>query len=370
MRLYYAQNKEDLLIKSFFPDVKKGFYIDVGANDPVIDSVTKLFYDEGWSGINIEPIEKHIKDLKTQRRRDINIQAGISNKPGKLKFREYIGGDGLSTFEATMQKDYESNTEQPTKNFKDYSVSVKTLSDVITENKVEHIHLMKIDVEGYEYEVIDGYHWKHPRPELLCIEANHIIKDWRPLLKKHRYKQVFSDGINDYYLAQESIGRQKFFNYSEATFAGNPVYYPAFLEAEGQAEQAFKVRNHELKNKLKDQEQQLAFLHNQQRDVRFLAKRLVEELQHKLNNRADGTKGSRDSLIYDHNKAIKEKTKLTTENKEQLLSFIHEQDRQNIRRSQGRGKIKNSVRSWGWKIAAVTFRQGVAVLKRIARVLS
>src|SRR5205809_5964741 len=120
MRIYYGQNKEDLLIKSFFPDVERGFYIDVGANDPLIDSVTKLFYDAGWSGINIEPIDKHIKNLKTQRTRDVNVHAGIGNKPGKLIFRQYLDGDGLSTFDTATRTDYEANTELPTKKFKDY----------------------------------------------------------------------------------------------------------------------------------------------------------------------------------------------------------------------------------------------------------
>src|SRR6266851_465847 len=33
-----------------------GFYVDVSAADPVNLSVTKWFYDLGWSGLNIEPI--------------------------------------------------------------------------------------------------------------------------------------------------------------------------------------------------------------------------------------------------------------------------------------------------------------------------
>ena len=32
-----------------------GFYVDVGAMDPVIDSVTKVYYEHGWHGIDIEP---------------------------------------------------------------------------------------------------------------------------------------------------------------------------------------------------------------------------------------------------------------------------------------------------------------------------
>lgn len=30
------------------------FYVDVGANEPDAESVTKLFYLQGWHGINIE----------------------------------------------------------------------------------------------------------------------------------------------------------------------------------------------------------------------------------------------------------------------------------------------------------------------------
>ena len=45
----YAQNHEDVLLRRAFPDQDAGFYLDVGAAHPVIDSVTKHFYDRGWS---------------------------------------------------------------------------------------------------------------------------------------------------------------------------------------------------------------------------------------------------------------------------------------------------------------------------------
>ena len=37
----YAQNFEDVVLNRVFHDVKDGRYIDVGAYDPVIDSVTR-----------------------------------------------------------------------------------------------------------------------------------------------------------------------------------------------------------------------------------------------------------------------------------------------------------------------------------------
>ena len=62
----YAQNREDVILNGFFEGRDKGFYVDVGAGNPVDDSVTKLFYDKGWHGINIEPIPHIYKELEKQ----------------------------------------------------------------------------------------------------------------------------------------------------------------------------------------------------------------------------------------------------------------------------------------------------------------
>ena len=40
----YAQNYEDVMLWRALKHVKKGFYVDVGANDPKFDSVTQAFY--------------------------------------------------------------------------------------------------------------------------------------------------------------------------------------------------------------------------------------------------------------------------------------------------------------------------------------
>ena len=43
------------MLARVFAGRRTGFYVDVGAADPVNLSVTKWFYDLGWSGLNIEP---------------------------------------------------------------------------------------------------------------------------------------------------------------------------------------------------------------------------------------------------------------------------------------------------------------------------
>ena len=47
--------------------------------DPVVDSVTKFFYDQGWCGINIEPNDFFFEKLRSQRERDINLNLALGD---------------------------------------------------------------------------------------------------------------------------------------------------------------------------------------------------------------------------------------------------------------------------------------------------
>jgi hypothetical protein len=48
--LSFSSEFEYLILHQALLGIKNGFYVDVGANDPVEASVTKAFYENGWSG--------------------------------------------------------------------------------------------------------------------------------------------------------------------------------------------------------------------------------------------------------------------------------------------------------------------------------
>src|SRR5512139_3094802 len=52
---FHGEYYEDYVLSSVLDGVASGTYIDVGANDPVENNVTFLFYERGWHGILIEP---------------------------------------------------------------------------------------------------------------------------------------------------------------------------------------------------------------------------------------------------------------------------------------------------------------------------
>jgi len=95
----YSQDFEDFILFYLFYDINKGFYIDIGANDPNFISATKAFYEIGWHGINIEPLPFKYELLKKYRNRDINIKVGTGKKKGNATLSiNYPHGESSSIF--------------------------------------------------------------------------------------------------------------------------------------------------------------------------------------------------------------------------------------------------------------------------------
>jgi len=199
MLITYAQNFEDLYIYRCFKGIKNGFYIDIGAQDAEIDSVTKLFYDMGWTGINVEPTSCYYEKLCEYRKNDINVNKVISNKIGVIDFYT-VEETGLSTTKLELVKGKYRYSKSELKTV--------TIDKLIIDNKIEEIDFLKIDVEGSEQEVIEGFTFK-VRPKLLLIESTKPLTSvvtsihWEKLVLKYDYKLAFFDGLNKYYLAQE-----------------------------------------------------------------------------------------------------------------------------------------------------------------------
>lgn len=224
-RVSYAQNREDFLIDAFFPDVQAGHYIDVGAAHPTQYSVTKHFYDRGWTGINVEPIAELADLLRTSRPRDVTLELGLGEEPGTARFRRYAGS-GLSTTNAEVIARHAAQDTPFTDDFTDLEITVVTLAEVLRRHPLPHIHFLKIDVEGSEYGVLAGNDWDRDRPELICLEVDHVVRDCAPLLSSVHYEQVFHDGLNVYYLAAESMHRSVHFRYPKAVLDAPVIVTP------------------------------------------------------------------------------------------------------------------------------------------------
>src|SRR4051795_10637609 len=87
--LSHAQNFEDVMLARALGNICNGFYVDVGAWDPNIETVTRHFYEMGWRGINVEPAPAYHAMLETARPRDINLRIAAGEGKSRPMFTHH-----------------------------------------------------------------------------------------------------------------------------------------------------------------------------------------------------------------------------------------------------------------------------------------
>ena len=200
----YSQNYEDVMLIRALGGVEHGFYIDVGAQDPVEHSVTKAFYEIGWHGINIEPVKHWFDLLATDRSHDINLQLAASDKAGRLHLYE-IADTGLSTTNC----DFAERHAKTGFSVGEIEVDCLTLDEICERYSVELVHFLKIDCEGAEAAVLSGFSLTRVRPWIILVEATEPLSQtptymgWESLLTGRGYHFVYRDGLNRFYVADE-----------------------------------------------------------------------------------------------------------------------------------------------------------------------
>ena len=203
----YAQNFEDIMLWRALRHVSNGFYIDVGAQHPRIDSVSRLFYEKGWRGMHIEAQLQYALLLQQDRPDEIVLPVAISDRSGVMVFYEVpIGGGGLSTGDQTIA---EVHRLQNHLEVHEIVTPTLTLDDVFLQIGARDIHWLKIDVEGMEGQVIDGWTMETVKPWILVIESTFPMTEtpthegWERKVLSRGYCHAYWDGLNRFYVATD-----------------------------------------------------------------------------------------------------------------------------------------------------------------------
>lgn len=203
----YAQALEDVMLWRVMTRVHHAdaFYIDVGAYHPVEDSVTKVFYDHGWRGLNVEASPKLFRAFEELRPDEINICAAVSDRSGEATFHEIVGHQLGTVVDKFADRHSDAGFERVS-----YTVPAVTLTQICEEHVKDQIHFLKIDVEGHENAVVAGMDFRRFRPWVMIIEAtepNNIhaptFHDWDPVVQEAGYIFTYTDLLNRYYVARE-----------------------------------------------------------------------------------------------------------------------------------------------------------------------
>ncbi len=218
----YAQNFEDVILNRIFKNKKSGHYIDIGAYDPIIHSVTKHFYGKGWNGINVEPLPKFYKKLKKERKQDYNLQYVVTNKDNETKTLFY----NEDIEQSSIKYKVKSN-----KSIKCNTISLTSLFTFYTTKFSNKLDFLKIDAEGSEPLIINNADWYIVRPIVIVVEATKPISqklnytDWEFTLLQNNYLFVYFDGLNRWYLSKEQEDKKKYFTAPPNVFDTFVKYY-------------------------------------------------------------------------------------------------------------------------------------------------
>ncbi len=187
----YSQEGEDLILKEFLSDVKKGFYVDVGAHHPIRFSNTYMFYKMGWNGINIDAMPGSMKAFDRRRPRDINLEMGVSDKKGFLTYYMF-DEPALNSFSKELSEERDNNSNfkiVDKKRVKTYPLSY-ILNKYLPKGKV--IDFMSIDVEGLDLMVLKSNDWNRYSPTFILVES--IGEDIEDILKGDVYTFLKNKG--------------------------------------------------------------------------------------------------------------------------------------------------------------------------------
>ncbi len=203
----YAQNAEDVVLWRALRHVREGRYVDVGANHPAVDSVSRAFYERGWSGITVEPLEEFSSMHRAERPRDLQVQAVAAETDADAVTLHSVPGTGLSTLESGADERNRNDGQH----VDDIDVEARTLSRILTDagEGFDEIHFMVIDLEGAESRALAGLDLQKWRPWVLVVEATRpnsttpSHEAWESVVLDAGYTLCLFDGLSRFYVAAE-----------------------------------------------------------------------------------------------------------------------------------------------------------------------
>lgn len=188
-----GHDKEQRMVRAFFDGARNGYFVEVGANDPIERSQTWHLEQLGWTGVLIEPQPDLAVKLVKSRRAVVFAAACSSPKDAGGTLPLYVAGPLSSLNREHMAPGAEPESV--------IEVPVRTLDDILAEaNSPSPIDFLSIDVEGHELEVLHGFDFARWKPRMIMIEdhVGSLEKHW--YLQSSGYRLIRRVGNNGWYV--------------------------------------------------------------------------------------------------------------------------------------------------------------------------
>jgi FkbM family methyltransferase len=191
-----SQCQEEQAVRAFFGD-KRGFYVEVGANEAVERSQTWHLEQLGWAGILIEPQPNLAAALVVARKAKVFAVACSSPENAGRSLPLHVDGP-LSG----LNRERMAPGAQPARVI---HVPVRTLDSLLEEAEApEPFDLLSVDVEGHEVEVFRGFDFRRWRPSLIMAEDHVADLRTHRTLRANGYRLIRRLGNNGWYVPADA----------------------------------------------------------------------------------------------------------------------------------------------------------------------
>jgi FkbM family methyltransferase len=203
----YSRNGEDVVLWRALSGVEGGRYIDVGAYDPRIGSVSAAFYDRGWTGITVDPDPESGVLHRAQRPRDVHIEAAAIEGDQSGATLHVVDGTGFSTLDGA----YAAKRARSGFRMHDIQVPARSMNSILDESgwAGHDVHFMSVSTEGSEMDVLCGIDLARWRPWVLTVETAVVVgepssrSDIAERVSSAGYRLCLFDGLSCFFAAEE-----------------------------------------------------------------------------------------------------------------------------------------------------------------------
>lgn len=175
-RVTYSIEAEDIFVERFFEQIFKrepdyrGFYVDIGAADPISGSNTHALHKKGWRGINIEPNPDAAPRFAELRPGDVNVTAAVGEDGQTATYARFENAllNTLSPEAAEFHKSQGQRIIDLTE------IPLRSISSILSEHvpRGVSIDFMNIDVELLEFRVLSSLDFSRWAPSVIAVEIH------------------------------------------------------------------------------------------------------------------------------------------------------------------------------------------------------
>jgi FkbM family methyltransferase len=201
---FYAQSGEDRLLAERFGKLETGYFVEIGAFNGVTNSNTYHFEQLGWQGVLVEANPVLADQCRAARPGStvFACAAVAPNSSPTVSFEIAEGDPALSSLAITA----DMLRRVPGRRVTRVTVPARPLDAILDESGLPRIDFVTVDVEGHEYEVLQGFTLARWRPQVVILERNTHFPEYRILRHMHRNGYVLerTTGVNDWYVPSAS----------------------------------------------------------------------------------------------------------------------------------------------------------------------